>query len=118
MQESSTTTGSWYSVFGLLLHSNIAIPGLTALAPPTHEADVRIELAQGHEPTSDYPARAGAASESAEKNKIQEDDVETLFYTSVYTDDSGEPILRVFSTAEGGMLRVAYPDGMQFWLDR
>ena len=118
MQESPTTTGAWYSVFGLLLRSNIAIPGLTALAPPTHEADVSVELAQAHEPASDHPARAGAASEAVGKNEVQKDDPETLFYTSVYTDDSGEPILRIFSTAEGGMLRVAYPDGMQFWLDR
>ena len=36
----------------------------------------------------------------------------------MYTDDSGEPILKIWNLAQGKFLRLAYPDGMQFWMDR
>jgi hypothetical protein len=43
---------------------------------------------------------------------------EELTYQSAYTDDSGSPALRIWRSADGLYLRLAYYDGMQFWLER
>ncbi|MCU1315292.1 MAG: hypothetical protein JWN63_614 [Candidatus Acidoferrum typicum] len=45
-------------------------------------------------------------------------DSEDLTYTSSYTDESGNPALRIWKTADGRFLRLAYYDGIQFWLER
>jgi len=45
-------------------------------------------------------------------------DSEDLTYTSSYTDQSGNPALRIWKTADGRFLRLAYYDGIQFWLGR
>jgi hypothetical protein len=45
-------------------------------------------------------------------------DSENPTYTSSYTDESGNPALRIWKTADGGFLRLAYYDGIQFWLER
>jgi len=42
---------------------------------------------------------------------------EELTYESSYTDDSGSPALRIWRSADGRYLRLAYFDGMQFWLE-
>lgn len=43
---------------------------------------------------------------------------EQLAYESDYTDDSGDPALRIWKSADNRYLRLAYYDGMQFWLER
>jgi hypothetical protein len=43
---------------------------------------------------------------------------ETLTYTSAYTDEAGQPALHIWKIADGDLLRLAYYDGTQFWLDR
>jgi hypothetical protein len=43
---------------------------------------------------------------------------EDLTYTSSYTDETGNPALRIWKTAGGGFLHLAYYDGVQFWLER
>lgn len=45
-------------------------------------------------------------------------DSESLTYTSSYTDESGNPALRIWKTADGGFLHLVYYDGIQFWLER
>jgi len=39
-------------------------------------------------------------------------------YVSSYTNETGEPEVRVWRVAKGAFLRIAYSDGTQFWLDR
>lgn len=41
---------------------------------------------------------------------------ELVVYTSPYLDECGEPALRVHRMAQG-LLRLAYSNGMQFWMD-
>ncbi|MGH9700667.1 MAG: HPr kinase/phosphorylase [Candidatus Acidiferrales bacterium] len=36
----------------------------------------------------------------------------------MFKDDAGEPILKIWNLGGGKFLRLAYPDGMQFWMDR
>jgi hypothetical protein len=43
---------------------------------------------------------------------------EELLYASAYTDESGEPALRVWQIGKSQLLRLDYYDGVQFWLDR
>ena len=43
---------------------------------------------------------------------------ESLTYTSAYTDQSGEPALRIWKIAGGDVLHLAYFDGTEFWINR
>jgi hypothetical protein len=43
---------------------------------------------------------------------------EELAYVGSYSDEAGEPGLRVWRVAKGAFLRIAYSDGTQFWLDQ
>src|ERR1700677_461854 len=43
---------------------------------------------------------------------------ETLSYTSVYADEAGQPALQIWKIAGGDLLRLAYCDGTQFWMNR
>jgi hypothetical protein len=43
---------------------------------------------------------------------------EVLRYTSPYHNDAGEPALRVWEADGGALLRISYPDGTEFWVDR
>ncbi len=91
----------YYSVFGLLLRSNLQIPGLPLVNSSVDFPDVEIHL--GVPPDFDKDL-----SHSSEK----------LTYVSSETRESGEPALRVWQVAAGNFLRLAYGDGTQFWLDR
>jgi hypothetical protein len=105
MQPSSKPGTTYYSVFGLLLSSNLEIPGLAAL-PVGHRAeDIQITLGAGPDLAAEYPDVYAPAAEE-------------IAYTSAYTDGFGQPILRIFTAANGALLRMVYPDGMQFWLQR
>jgi hypothetical protein len=89
-----------YSVFGLLLQSNLRISGLTPERAFTKPVDVDLHL--GLAPA----ARDGDTGERGE-----------LVYASSYATELGEPALRIWKTAQGEFLRLDYFDGTQFWLD-
>jgi hypothetical protein len=90
-----------YSVFGLLLRSNLPIPELVAMETSVSSPGVII-----HMETSPYTA-----------DEIPSEQ-ETLTYTSVYADEAGQPALRIWKIAGGDFLRLAYCDGTQFWMNR
>jgi hypothetical protein len=88
-------------VFGLTVHCNLPIPGLSPLHSSSGPADVELHL--GVSPSSRTEFRA---------------DSEELTYTSSYTDETGNPALQIWKTTDGSFLRLAYYDGVQFWLER
>jgi len=89
-----------YNVFGLLLRSNLRIPGLVSEHASTKPPDVDIRL--GAPPSAIEEIQQGLAE---------------LVYTSSYMADDGESALRIWSVANGAFLRLDYFDGAQFWLD-
>ena len=89
-----------HTVFGLTIRSNQPVPGLATLEDSGEAADLGMQL--GVSPYSDHEMARNA---------------EELSYESSFTDDSGNPVLRIWSSADGQYLRVAYSDGMQFWLE-
>jgi hypothetical protein len=91
----------YYSVFGLLLHSNLPLPGVVPIISRTSSPDIELHL--GNSP---YPAGGEWSSE------------QELAYVGPYSTETGEPGLRVWRVANGEFLRIAYSDGTQFWLDR
>jgi hypothetical protein len=94
-----------HSVFGLLLHSNLAVPGLPIVTAPYVAPDIEpdVELFFGVDPGASGKIPAGP---------------EGLVYVSSYTGDDGQPALRVWKIAGGDFLRMEYYDGARFWLDR
>lgn len=90
----------FYNVFGLLLRSNLRIPGLAPEHASTKPPEVEIHL--------------GTPPGAIEENRRG---LEELVYTSSYAADSGEPALRVWKIENGAFLRLDYFDGAQFWLD-
>jgi len=90
-----------YSVFGLLLRSNLALPGMLPLNATANCPD--IELCLGMSP---FPGN--------DDSSIGEE----LKYESSFCADTGEPSLRLWRVGKGEFLRIAYADGTQFWLDR
>jgi hypothetical protein len=105
-----------YSVFGLVVHSNLPLPGVP-LANPTDSPNTflsdfpSLELHLGISPdhfvvrsrVSDGPAGALA---------------DELLYTSAYLDEADQPVLRIWKVKDDSFLRLDYCDGTQFWLDR
>jgi hypothetical protein len=89
-----------YTVFGLILRSNMGVPGLTPESPSSKSPEVEIHL----------DIMPGAIDEFPRG-------IEELVYTSSYTADSGEPALRIWRIAPGSLLRLDYFDGVRFWLD-
>lgn len=90
----------FYSVFGLLLQSNLAIPGLTPEPASSRSPDVTLY----------FGLSPGTDDEHSDRR-------EELVYTSSYVSESGEPALRIWKTSAGGFLRLEYFDGTRFWLD-
>ena len=89
-----------YSVFGLLLHSNLALPGIAPVDSTVTSPDIELHLGISPHPGGELPA-----------------DVEELAYVSSYSTETGEPALRIWRAAKGALLRIAYSKGPQFWLD-
>jgi hypothetical protein len=88
-----------YSVFGLLIHCNLALPGLPN-ARATDGPDLEIHAAI-RPPFADFPKST----------------VEELVYVSAITDADGQPALHLWRSGDNDSLRLAYSDGTQFWLD-
>jgi hypothetical protein len=89
-----------YVLFGLAVRSNLPIPGLTPCSRPSEITDVALFF--GITPGDFKPIG---------------DEAEQLHYTSSYTDESGEPALRIWRQPDGRSLRFAYSDGHEFWID-
>lgn len=98
-----------YSVFGLLLRSNLPIPELSPIRPE-------------HDPSSFEPSNDLAIAihlnESPQIGAAIQLGPEELSYASSYKDEAGNPALRIWRVAGSRYLRLAYFDGTQFWLDR
>ena len=93
--------GTNYSVFGLLLHSNLPLPGVVPAARVANSPDVELHL---------------GVSPYAHAKFLPDGD--ELRYVSPYTNETGEPEMRVWIAANGALLRITYFDGTQFWIDR
>ncbi len=87
-------------VFGLTLRANRPIPNLKFASLPGEKPDVAI-----HFKSAPAPSRGDHSTP------------ETLYFTSSYRLESGEPTLRIWRVGEGALWRMDYADGMQFWLD-
>ncbi len=90
-----------HNVFGLVLRSNLTIPGLSLLETPSEILDVQIHL--GESPSTE----SGRAEES-----------QPVVYTSSDTDEDGKPIWEIRTSLRGSLFHLTYYDGMQFWFDR
>ncbi len=89
-----------YSVFGLLLHSNLALPGIAPTPSGASSPDMEFHLGISPDQGRELPAAE-----------------EELLYVSSYSTEKGEPALRIWRAAKSALLRIAYSGGPQFWLD-
>jgi hypothetical protein len=90
-----------YSLFGLRIQSNLAIPRLIPVAISTEHPDVEINL--------------GSLPVIHSQSQIEP---KNLVYASSDADKSGAPAVRVWKVTNGDALHLVYFDGVQFWLDR
>ncbi len=90
-----------HTVFGLSVHSNLQIPGLTQFENSLDSAAVDIHWGQ-------TPGAGSIVSAGSEE----------IVYTSSYNDESGNPGLRIWKSADGTYLHLVYYDGIEFWLER
>jgi hypothetical protein len=90
-----------YSVFGLLLRSNLPIPELVALPAVGADPAVTVHMNVSPYTSGEIPSEPKA-----------------LTYTSAYTDESGQPALRIWKIAGGEFLHLVYFDRTEFWMDR
>jgi hypothetical protein len=89
-----------YSVYGLGVRSNLAIPGLVESAAPSR---VDLEIHLGSIPQQISGVRASLPQPS---------------YISPYRDQHGEPISRLWRLDGGSLLRLVYHDRTEFYIDR
>ncbi len=88
------------TVYGLGVKANRSIPGLSALGPINLQVDVEVQLGL-------MPPWLNGALDTARS-----------WYTKLYQDDQGEPVLRVWELADGKYFRLLYADDTQFVVDR
>ncbi|HYL45399.1 MAG TPA: hypothetical protein VEU52_00085, partial [Candidatus Limnocylindrales bacterium] len=91
---------STYSAFGISFRSNVSLPGLTQVQDLPVAPLVNLHL--GKPPSYDSTSSGQ----------------EEIWYTSAILDSDGEPALRIWKDSGNGFLRIAYRDGMQFWIDK
>ena len=89
-----------YTVFGLLLRSNLRIPGLTPQRTSSKSPEVEVQLGVAPATIDLIPGK-----------------LEELIYASSDITESGQPALRIWKIANGALLRLDYFDGSRFWLD-
>ncbi|MGH9771610.1 MAG: hypothetical protein ACRD4Q_07920, partial [Candidatus Acidiferrales bacterium] len=89
-----------YSAFGLVVKSNLPIPGLRMSKSARRTPDINLFL----------------GSSSYANDKVPRGP-ETLSYTSSLTDENGEPALQIWSITGGKYFHLAYSVGVEFWLD-
>ncbi len=90
-----------YAIFGLILRSNAALPGVAPLGLPATSPDIQLRLGISPHCELELPTEE-----------------EELADVSPFTTETGEPVRRMWRVAKGALLRIAYFDGTQFWLDR
>jgi hypothetical protein len=93
--------GFSYSVFGLHLRSNCPLPGVSPRDFSTDNFDVALHV--------------GFSPDLARTNPLP---AEELLYTSPETNAAGVPSSQISKVENGELLRLAYEDGTQFWIDR
>lgn len=106
-----TPSGFVYSLFGLQIHSNLALPEISRvqISIASHDlegsacADRKVEIHLNSSPRS-----------SQSFPRIPDE----LTYASDYKDSVGDPALRIWKVNAGEFLRLEYFDGTRFWLDR
>ena len=99
----------FYSVFGLLVRSNVVLPGVPQAYASGPAIDDLSEL------TADLQLHLGVSPPTREiALPLREDPI----YVSAYLDDSGNPVLRIWQAGDESFLRLDYSDGTRFWLDR
>jgi len=89
-----------YFVFGLHLRSNVPLSGVVSTNSLDNSPDVELHLGM----------RPYATEEDASKR-------EELAYASSNAEKTSNSGLCVWRVAEKGLLRIAYSDGTQFWLE-
>jgi hypothetical protein len=90
-----------YSLFGLLIRSNLPLPGVVRAAPAANSPSLLLHLGMSPYSHGEFLP-----------------DGEELRYVSPYANEAGEPEMRIWRAAKDALLRIAYFDGTQFWLDR
>jgi hypothetical protein len=104
-----------YTVFGLDIHSNLALPGVPLADAPDagkHRSDpARFSLTKSH----DVTFHLGVAPYSDAEIRPREKE---LVYASAYLDENENPVLRIWKAADETYLRLDYCDGTRFWLNR
>jgi hypothetical protein len=93
--------GFSYSAFGLRLRSNCPLPGISPRDFSADKFDVALHM--------------GFSPDSAGKNPLS---AEELLYASTETNAAGVPSSQISKVENGALLRLAYEDGTQFWIDR
>jgi len=92
-----------YNVFDLVVHSNVAVPGVPlCIAPEPEKVPADLRFCLGVEP---YPD----AFHSVQENE--------LLYVSSYLNERGEAVLQIWKDADEHFLRLDYCDGTRFWFD-
>jgi hypothetical protein len=89
-----------YSVFGLILGSNLPIPVLPLFDGPRTDPDIKLHLG-----ISPFLDRSNSSLP------------EEISYVSAVLNESGKPALCIWKAVDGSYLRLEFPDGMQCWLD-
>jgi hypothetical protein len=92
--------GYQYKFFGLVFHSNLSLPGIAIEKNTAEKWDVALHL--------------GGSPDAESKKKPAP---EVLMYGSSDTNEKGEPALQIWKVNSGALLRMAFEDGTQFWLD-
>jgi len=92
--------GYHYKFFGLIFHSNLSLPGIPLEKNIMEKSDVTLHL--------------GVSPDTAGKNMPVSED---LTYVSSDTNERGEPALQIWKVKHGALVRMAFEDGTQFWLD-
>jgi hypothetical protein len=95
-----------YSLFGLSIRSNVGLPEISSVQVTHQDSRDRhrtVAIQLGSSP-GEFELPAGSP--------------EVLRYETEDRDSVGIPALRIWSVAGGGLLRLEYFDGTQFWLDR
>jgi hypothetical protein len=100
-----------YAVFGLLLRSDIQLPGLIPLRidsipslsslPSSSGASIALHM-------NVSPYACGAIPSGLEES----------IYTSSYKDDRGNPGLQIWKVSDGLFFHLVYFDRTEFWLDQ
>jgi len=93
--------GYHYKFFGLNFHSNLCLPGIAIEKNTVEKWDVALHL--------------GVSLDAESKNMPVS---EELMYVSSDTNEKGEPALQIWEVKNGALLRMAFEDTTQFWLDQ